>query len=128
MIRVVRLGSRRARGEGLRLGTARRPPRGVKKSDYARLNYYDVWLPDLAPSQRMVSWALSQPWTDRRWSKYVRGYRREMKAPAAQRLLEVLARLSHHANFSIGCYCADEKRCHRSILAQLLAEKNARLA
>lgn len=128
MIRVVRLGSPRARGEGLRLGTARRPPRGVKKSDYARRNYYDLWLPDLAPSQRMVSWALSQPWTDQRWAKYVRAYRREMKAPAAQRLLELLARLSHHANFSIGCYCADEKRCHRSILRQLLAEKDARLA
>lgn len=128
MIRVVRLGSPRARGEGLRLGTARRPPRGVKKSDYARRNYYDLWLPDLAPSQRMVSWALSQPWTDQRWAKYVRAYRREMKAPAAQRLLELLARLSHHANFSIGCYCAEEKRCHRSILRQLLAEKDARLA
>lgn len=128
MIRVVRLGSPRARGEGLRLGTARRPPRGVKKSDYARRNYYDLWLPDLAPSQRMVSWALSQPWTDQRWAKYVRAYRREMKAPAAQRLLELLARLSHHANFSIGCYCADERRCHRSILRQLLAEKDARLA
>lgn len=128
MIRVVRLGSPRARGEGLRLGTARRPPRGVKKSDYARRNYYDLWLPDLAPSQRMVSWALSQPWTDQRWAKYVRAYRREMKAPAAQRLLELLARLSHHANFSIGCYCADEKRCHRSILRQLLGEKDARLA
>ena len=128
MIRVVRLGSPRARGEGLRLGTARRPPRGVKKSDYARRNYYDLWLPDLAPSQRMVSWALSQPWTDQRWAKYVRAYRREMKAPAAQRLLELLARLSHHANFSIGCYCAEEKRCHRSILRQLLGEKDARLA
>ncbi|HZO03918.1 MAG TPA: DUF488 family protein [Burkholderiales bacterium] len=128
MIRVVRLGSPRARGEGLRLGTARRPPRGVKKSDYARRNYYDLWLPDLAPSQRMVSWALSQPWTDQRWAKYVRAYRREMKAPAAQRLLELLAGLSHHANFSIGCYCAEEKRCHRSILRQLLAEKDARLA
>jgi len=128
VIRVVRLGSPRARGEGLRLGTARRPPRGVKKSDYARRNYYDLWLPDLAPSQRMVSWALSQPWTDQRWAKYVRAYRREMKAPAAQRLLELLARLSHHANFSIGCYCAEEKRCHRSILRQLLAEKDARLA
>ena len=128
MIRVVRLGSPRARGEGLRLGTARRPPRAVKKSDYARRNYYDLWLPDLAPSQRMVSWAMSQPWTDQRWAKYVRAYRREMKAPAAQRLLELLARLSHHTNFSIGCYCADEKRCHRSILRQLLAEKDARLA
>jgi uncharacterized protein YeaO (DUF488 family) len=128
VIRVVRLGSPRAGGEGLRLGTARRPPRGVKKGDYARRNYYDLWLPELAPSQKMVSWALSQPWTDERWNRYVRAYRREMKAPAAERLLELLARLSHDADFSVGCYCEREDRCHRSILKQLLKEKKAKLA
>ena len=128
MVRVVRLGSPRTRSEGLRLGTVRRPPRGVRKSDYARRNYYDVWLPELAPSQKRVSWALSQPWTDKRWTRYVRDYRREMKTPAAERLLELLARLSHHADFSVGCYCEDEKRCHRSILRRLLAEHGARLS
>ena len=125
MIRVVRLGSPRAQGEGLRLGTVRRPPRGVKKSDYAGRDYYDVWVPELAPSQKMASWALSEPWTDERWAKFLRGYRREMKAPAAERLLELLARLSQHADFSVGCYCEDEQRCHRSILRQLLVEKGA---
>ena len=127
MIRVVRLGSPRAQGEGLRLGTVRRPPRGVKKGDYAGRDYYDVWVPELAPSQKMASWALSEPWTDERWAKFLRGYRREMKAPAADRLLELLARLSQHADFSVGCYCEDEQRCHRSILRQLLAEHGARL-
>ena len=127
MIRVVRLGSPRAQGEGLRLGTVRRPPRGVKKSDYAGRDYYDVWVPELAPSQKMASWALSKPWTDERWARFLRGYRREMKAPAADRLLELLARLSQHADFSVGCYCEDEQRCHRSILRQLLAEHGARL-
>jgi uncharacterized protein YeaO (DUF488 family) len=128
MIRVVRLGIPRAKAEGPRLGTVRRPPRGVKKSDYARRDYYDVWLPDLAPSQKMVSRALSAPWTDRRWARFERDYRREMKAPAAQRLLGLLAALSQDANFSVGCYCEDEKRCHRSILRQLLAERHARIA
>jgi uncharacterized protein YeaO (DUF488 family) len=124
MIRIVRLGSPRATGEGPRIGTARRPPRGVKKGDYAKLDYYDAWLPDLAPSQKLVSWALSQPWTGKRWKKFERDYRREMKAPAADRLLALLALLSRHANFSVGCYCEDESRCHRSILKELLVEKN----
>ena len=106
----------------------RRPPRGVKKSDYARLDYYDLWLPDIAPSQKMVSWALSQPWTDERWKKYERGYRREMAAPAAKRLIELLAKLSHHTDLSVGCYCEDERRCHRSILRQLLRDRGARIA
>jgi uncharacterized protein YeaO (DUF488 family) len=128
VIRIVRLGSRRARGEGPRLGTVRRPPRGVRKADYARLDYYDVWLPDLAPSQRIVSWAGSQPWTDKRWTKFVRDYRREMAAPAARRLLELLARLSHHADFSVGCYCERADRCHRSVLRELLVERDARVA
>ena len=127
-IRVVRLGSAREKNEGLRLGTARRPPRGVRKQDYARRNYFDVWFPDLAPSQRLVTWALSEPWTAHRWAWYVRSYRREMQAPERQRVLEVLARLSHHADFSIGCYCEREDRCHRSILRDLLAERGAKLA
>jgi uncharacterized protein YeaO (DUF488 family) len=127
-IRIVRLGSPRARGEGLRLGTARRPPRGVRKQDYARRNYFDLWFPDLAPSQGLVSWALSEPWTDRRWARYARSYRREMRTPERQRLLEVLARLSHQADFSIGCYCEREDRCHRSILHELLAERGATIA
>jgi uncharacterized protein YeaO (DUF488 family) len=127
-IRVVRLGSARTKDEGLRLGTARRPPRGVRKQDYAKQNYFDVWFPDLAPSQALVSWALAEPWTDGRWTRYVRSYRREMQAPERQRLLEVLARLSHQADFSIGCYCEREDRCHRSILRELLAERGARFA
>lgn len=128
MIRIVRLGNSRGRGEGLRIGAARRPPRGVKKKDYARLDYYDVWLPELSPSQKVVSWALSQPFTDKRWVKFERDYRREMAEPEAARLLELLARLSHHADFSLGCYCEDERRCHRSILRKLLAEHGARIS
>lgn len=127
-IRIVRLGSPRAPGEGLRLGTVRRPPRGVRKDDYAKLNYYDLWLPDLAPSSKIVSWALSQPWTDERWMKYVRDYRREMKAPAAERLIGLLAAMSKHADFSVGCYCENDERCHRSVLRELLAEHGARIA
>ena len=128
MLQVVRLGAPRGRNEGLRIGTARRPPRGVRKSDYARLDYYDLWLPELAPSQKLVSWAMAQPLTAQRWKKFERGYRREMKAPEAQRLLELLAKLSHQANFSVGCYCEDEKRCHRSILRDVLRERGAVLA
>jgi uncharacterized protein YeaO (DUF488 family) len=126
-IRVVRLGTPRAKDEGLRLGTARRPPRGVKKQDYAKRNYFDVWFPDLAPSQPLVSWALSEDWTDARWRRYEKAYRREMQAPERQRLLEVLARLSHQADFSVGCYCEREDRCHRSILRELLEDHGAKL-
>ena len=126
-LRVVRLGSPRKPGEGLRIGAARRPPRGVRKSDYARRDYFDVWLPELAPSQKWVSWALSQPWTDARWKKYARNYRREMSDPRAQRLLELIVALSTRTNVSVGCYCEDEKRCHRSLLRDLLREKGARL-
>ena len=126
-LRVVRLGSPRCAGEGLRIGTARRPPRGVRKSDYAKLNYYDVWMPELAPSQKWVSWALSQPWTDARWRKYARNYRKEMSDPRAARLIELLAALSKKTNLSIGCYCEDENRCHRSLLRELLREHGAEL-
>ena len=127
-LRVVRLGSPRKRGEGLRIGTARRPPRGVRKSDYARRNFYDVWMPELAPSQKLVSWALSQPWTEAHWRRFARRYRREMGAPAAQHLLELVTALSHSTNLSVGCYCKDENRCHRSLLRELLRERGARLA
>jgi len=128
MLQIVRLGTPRGKGEGLRIGTARRPPRGVKKHDYARLDYYDVWLPELAPSQKLVSWAMSRPLDQERWARFERGYRREMKAPGAQRLLELLARLSRQTNLSVGCYCENESRCHRSILKKLLVEKHARCA
>ena len=124
-IRVVRLGAPRHTREGLRLGTVRRPPRGVRKADFARRDYFDVWLPDLAPSAELVSWALSQPWTQKRWEAYARRYLREMRQPAAQRLITVLAALSAQADFSIGCYCDDESRCHRSLLRGLLVEHGA---
>jgi uncharacterized protein YeaO (DUF488 family) len=126
-IRIVRLGIPRLPGEGLRLGTVRRPPRGVKKADYAGRNYFDLWLPELAPSQKRVSWALSKPFTDKRWRQYVKRYRSEMAAPAAQRLLQLLASLSRQADFSVGCYCERKDRCHRSILRELLAEQGAKL-
>ena len=127
-IRVVRLGTPRRRAEGLRIGTVRRPPRGVRKADYARRNFYDVWLPELAPSAPLVSFALSTPWTDSRWRRYEARYRREMRAPSAARLIQLLARLSREADVSIGCYCPDESRCHRSILRDLLAKAGARMA
>jgi len=127
-LRVVRLGTPRRASEGLRIGTARRPPRGVRKSDYAKLNYYDVWLPELAPSQKLVSWALSQPWTDARWKRFARTYRREMSDPSAHRLIYLLAALSKRASLSVGCYCEDETRCHRAVLKELLAEAGAKLA
>jgi uncharacterized protein YeaO (DUF488 family) len=127
-VRVVRLGTPRRRGEGLRLGAVRRPPRGVPKRDYARRDFYDVWLPELSPSQRWVSWATSQPWTDERWARFTRNYRREMGAPAAQHLLDLLAALSRASDFSIGCYCELEERCHRSLLRELLREHGAKLA
>ncbi len=124
-IRIVRLGTPRARNEGPRLGTVRRPPRGVRKEDYAKRDYYDVWLPLLSPSQKVVSAGLSKPWTDARWRKFAATYRREMKAPAPQQVIALLAQLSHHANFSVGCYCENEARCHRSVLKQLLRERGA---
>jgi len=124
-IRVVRLGTPRASGEGLRLGTVRRPPRGVKKADFARRDYYDQWLPVLAPSQPMVSWALSVPWTDERWAKYAKDYRDEMSRPVPRQLIALLAAMSRHTDFSVGCYCEREDRCHRSLLKALLAEQGA---
>lgn len=121
-VRVVRLGTPRAPDEGLRLGTVRRPPRGVKKADFARRDHYDVWLPVLAPSQPMVSWALSQPWTDARWRNFERDYRAEMSRPVPKQLIALLGRMSRHVDFSIGCYCEREDRCHRSVLRKLLSD------
>jgi len=127
-IRIVRLGTPRRAGEGLRIGTVRRPPRGVRKADYAARDYYDVWLPELAASAPLVSWALAKPFTPARWALYARRYRREMREPAAQRLIALLAALSTRADFSVGCYCEDESHCHRSLLRELLIEQGAKLA
>lgn len=124
-VRVVRLGEPRTEGEGLRLGTVRRPPRGVRKDQFASLDFFDIWIPELAPSAPLVSWALSEPWTDKRWARYERAYRSEMKKPPASRVLSLLAALSRQADFSVGCYCENESRCHRSILRQLLTDAGA---
>ena len=119
-VRAVQLGSPRTAGEGLRIGTVRRPPRGVKKSEYAARDYYDVWLPELAPSEKLRTWVMAGPITDQRWTTFVRRYRTEMAAPPAARLLALLGALARTANFSIGCYCKDESHCHRSVLIDLL--------
>jgi uncharacterized protein YeaO (DUF488 family) len=124
-VRIVRLGTPRDPDEGLRIGTVRRPPRAVRKQDYAARNYFDVWLPELAPSAPLVSLALSESFTPQRWAVFQRRYRREMRQPAAQRLIALLAALSSQANFSLGCYCEDETRCHRSLLKRLLIEQGA---
>jgi uncharacterized protein YeaO (DUF488 family) len=125
-IRVVRLGSPRTPGEGLRLGTVRRPPRGVPKSEFASRDFYDVWLPELAPSEMLLKAAL-RVHDERGWRKFVQRYRAEMKRPPAAHLLDLLAGLSRHAAFSVGCYCADEAHCHRSVLRLVLEERGARL-
>ena len=125
--RVVRLGTAREPNEGLRIGTVRRPPRGVPKAEFAARNWYDVWYPNLAPSADSVQSALSAS-TPRQWQAFIRKYRAEMARPENSRSLDLLAALSHHANFSVGCYCADESRCHRSILRALLIEHGARVA
>jgi uncharacterized protein YeaO (DUF488 family) len=126
-IRIVRLGTPRPTDEGLRLGTVRRPPRGVKKSDYAKRDFYDVWLPDLAPTAPLVKWALSVPWTAARFKTYARKYRAEMAKPAQKRLVALLAAMSKTSNFSVGCYCADENFCHRSLLRELLMNEGAEI-
>jgi uncharacterized protein YeaO (DUF488 family) len=125
-VRIVRLGNARTRGEGLRLGTVRHPPRGVPKREHARQNWYDVWLPELAPSARAVKLARAAA-SERQWAAFVKRYRREMAAPERQRILVLLAALSRQASFSVGCYCADEARCHRSVLRVLLLEHGARV-
>jgi uncharacterized protein YeaO (DUF488 family) len=127
VIRIVRLGAPRAKDEGLRLGTVRRPPRGVPKSEFAKRDYYDVWLPELAPSAATVSAAMAAEWNEKNWKKFVRTYVREMSTPAAEHLLKTLAALSHQTNFSVGCYCEDENRCHRSVLRDLLIAEGAKI-
>jgi len=123
-VSVVRLGTPRTRGEGLRIGTVRRPPRGVAKADFSKQNFYDVWLPNVAPSERLVKVAQKSN-DDRSWRNFVRAYRAEMKRPEASRVLDLLAALSHGADFSLGCYCEEERRCHRSVLRELLSERGA---
>ena len=125
-VRIVRLGEPRAKGEGLRIGTVRRPPRGVSKSDFASQNWYDVWYPNLAPSAEVVKLAQGAT-TQRQWQAFMKRYRAEMSVPDASRTLDLLAALSHQANFSVGCYCADESHCHRSVLRELLAERGAKI-
>jgi uncharacterized protein YeaO (DUF488 family) len=126
-IRVVRLGDPRQPREGLRIGTVRRPPRGVPKSQFASRNFYDVWLPNLAPSEALLKQALGSR-DDKGWKRFVARYRAEVSRPESARVLEVLAALSKTADFSVGCYCADEQRCHRSVLRALLEERGATLA
>jgi uncharacterized protein YeaO (DUF488 family) len=126
-LRIVRLGTPRLPREGTRIGTVRHPPRGVRKDRYAADNWFDVWLPDLAPSRELVSRAKAAE-TAREWNAFVRAFRAEMSEPAQRRMLDLLAALSHNAHFSIGCYCEDESRCHRSVLRQLLADRGAIIA
>ncbi|HEY6446757.1 MAG TPA: DUF488 family protein [Acidobacteriaceae bacterium] len=127
-IHVVRLGTPRKAGEGLRIGTVRRPPRGVPKAEFAKRDFYDVWLPDLSPSADLVSFAMHAAADAKGWKAFERRYRSEMKRPEPSRLLDLLAALSHQTNFAIGCYCEDESRCHRSILRKLLAGRRAKMA
>jgi len=131
-VRIVRLGTPRAHGEGMRIGTVRRPPRGVPKSEFARGNWYDVWFPTLSPTQELVKQALATqhdttPAGERAWQAFTRAYRKEMAAPEAAHAIALLAALSHGADFSVGCYCEDESRCHRSLLRELLAQGGAKL-
>jgi uncharacterized protein YeaO (DUF488 family) len=126
-IAVVRLGTPRKPNEGLRLGTVRRPPRGVPKSEFPRRDFYDVWLPVLSPSQELVTFAL-QSRDEKSWKAFARRFRAELNQPDAARVLDLLAALSHQTSFSVGCYCENEQRCHRSILRQVLAERGAEIA
>mgnify|MGYP001589075499 FL=1 len=125
-VRIVQLGSARAADEGVRIGTVRRPPRGVPKSEFSSQNWYDVWYPNLAPSVETMKLG-QQAETPAQWAAFSKKYRAEMAAPEASRTLEVLAALSHTGNFSVGCYCEDEAHCHRSVLRGLLAEKGANI-
>jgi uncharacterized protein YeaO (DUF488 family) len=125
-IRIVRLGTQRAEGEGTRIGTVRRPPRGVPKSEFASHNWYDVWLPNLAPSAELVKLALAAE-SEKDWNMFARKFRTEMADPEKSRVLDLLAALSHDSSFSVGCYCENEARCHRSVLKALLEERGAKL-
>ncbi len=126
-IRIVRLGSERTPNEGLRIGTVRRPPRGVSKAKFSSGNWYDVWFPNLAPLPATVKLALSAD-SERQWAKFVKRYRAEMARPENSRVLDLLAALSHGAQFSVGCYCEIESHCHRSVLRQLLLDRGAKVA
>jgi uncharacterized protein YeaO (DUF488 family) len=125
-IRIVRLGSPRTKDEGLRIGTVRRPPRGVPKEKFASENWYDVWFPILAPSNETVKFAQTAE-TPAQWVAFVRKYRAEMSSPDASHAIELLAALSHHTNLSVGCYCENEAHCHRSVLRELLVQNGAEL-
>jgi uncharacterized protein YeaO (DUF488 family) len=127
VIRVVKLGSARLADEGLRIGTVRRPPRGVPKAEFASQNWYDVWFPNLAPSVETMKLG-QQAETPAQWATFTKKYRSEMASPEASHTLELLAALSHTSNFSVGCYCEDEAHCHRSVLRVLLADKGAKVA
>jgi uncharacterized protein YeaO (DUF488 family) len=126
-VRIVRLGTARAEDEGLRIGTVRRPPRGVPKSEFAAQDWYDVWFPVLAPSAETVKLGHAAQ-TPAQWTAFKRRYRREMAAPEASQAIDLLAQLSQRTNFSVGCYCPDETHCHRSVLRELLQERGACLA
>ncbi len=126
-VRVVRFGTRRLPGEGLRIGTVRRPPRGVRREQIAARDFYDVWFPVLAPSMQTMT-AFRREMSDPAWKRFVRAYRKEMASPEARHVLDLLAALSHSADFSVGCYCENEERCHRSILRALLEERGAAFA
>ena len=126
-VRIVRLGTKRETGEGLRIGTVRRPPRGVPKSEFASQDWYDVWFPNLAPSLPTMKLGQAAE-TPAQWAAFKRKYRAEMAAPSAKHDLGLLAALSNTTDFSVGCYCEDEAHCHRSILRELLAEAGARFA
>ena len=126
--RVVQLGSAREADEGVRIGTVRRPPRGVLQKDHAKLDYYDVWLPELAPSAVLLQRYRSLPDNPENWKKFMLQYERELARPPAARILALLAVLSRSTNFSIGCYCVDEAHCHRSTLRTLLVKSGAQIA
>jgi uncharacterized protein YeaO (DUF488 family) len=126
VMRVLRLGSPRVEGEGTRIGTVRRPPRGVPKTEYASQNWYDVWFPNLAPSPQTVKLG-QEAKTPTQWAAFAKKYRAEMGTPENSHVIELLAKLSHQSNFSVGCYCEDEAHCHRSVLRELLMEKGAKL-
>lgn len=127
VVRVVRLGSQRVENEGVRIGTVRRPPRGVPRAEFASRNWYDVWFPNLAPSPDTMKLGQAAQ-TPAQWSSFARKYRAEMATPENSHTIELLAALSRQTNFAVGCYCEDEARCHRSLLRELLAEKGASLA
>lgn len=128
VVRVVRLGSPRIAGEGTRIGTVRRPPRGVAKDQFAALDFYDVWFPNLAPSDELLRWAHGQALDEKHWKAFARRYQAEMKSPETRRAIDLIAALSHRTNLSVGCYCADEARCHRRLLRDLLAKHGAKIA